>query len=330
MARRAPLFSRRTFAMCTFAGAGAAASTAAIGRGHVGPAVDARHAATQVACGDGMPMSAIEPPTTTFANARLIDVGDGELWHWDTGGHGEPVIFLHSFTGSGRNWGYQQTAFASAGFRTIGYSRRGHWGSSEVNENSGATSVDDLIALADSLGLEKFHLVGTAAGGFPACVAAIERPQRLLSLTLACTMLGIPETEFEPLVFVMGDESLAKTTATFRELSPSYRTINPAGVAAWEHLHNEAYSQTQRPNQPVGVPNSLARLRRIQTPTLLIAGGADLISPPPVLHLYSRNIHNSKTLTITEAGHSAYWERPLEFNKAVIDFIRSFPVSFRH
>ena len=68
------------------------------------------------------------PAQAPVAEGRL-DVGGACTWYWDTGGDGEAVVLVHPYSGSALNWGYQQPALAAAGYRVIGYSRRGHFGS---------------------------------------------------------------------------------------------------------------------------------------------------------------------------------------------------------
>jgi pimeloyl-ACP methyl ester carboxylesterase len=57
---------------------------------------------------------------------------------------------------------------------------------------------------------------------------------------------------------------------------------------------------------------------------LLITGDADLYTPPPVLELFQDRIRNSKSTVIPRCGHSAYWEQPELFNRAVLEFIRQY------
>ena len=56
-------------------------------------------------------------------------------------------------------------------------------------------------------------------------------------------------------------------------------------------------------------------------PTLLISGEADLASPPGLIRMVAAQIPSAELVTVPEAGHSTYWERPDIFNRAVLDFI---------
>src|SRR5262245_4380753 len=97
------------------------------------------------------------PARETFAELPGV-----RLWFRDTGGNGIPIVFLHSNTGSSRNWDYQIPEFTAAGYRFIAYDRRG-WGRSVATPGAPAgTAADDLHALMNYLGVTRFHLMGTA------------------------------------------------------------------------------------------------------------------------------------------------------------------------
>ena len=63
-------------------------------------------------------------------------------------------------------------------------------------------------------------------------------------------------------------------------------------------------------------------LERIEVPTLLITGGADLYAPPQVLALFAARIRGAESVIVPAVGHSAYWEQPEIFNRAELDFLR--------
>src|SRR5580658_2384530 len=96
-------------------------------------------------------------------------VPGAKIFYRDTGGTGVPVILLHAATGSSRVWEYQFPALAAAGYRVIAFDRRG-WGRTEINsaEAQPGTAAGDLLGLLDQLGVDRVHIVGTAAGGFAA------------------------------------------------------------------------------------------------------------------------------------------------------------------
>src|SRR5689334_15499511 len=100
-----------------------------------------------------------------------------DLWYTDSGGHGVPVVFMHAASGTSESWYQQIPAFTAAGFRCIAPDRRG-WGKSKQNakgEQPGH-ACDDLHGLVEHLGLERFHLIATAAGGAVSVDYAITHP----------------------------------------------------------------------------------------------------------------------------------------------------------
>jgi len=142
------------------------------------------------------PLTPVPIPAPVPAKEAVASIPDTRLWYWDTGGTGAPVVFLHPATGSGLIWGYQQPAFANAGYRVIAYSRRGYGGSDPVPKENPGTAAGDLQNLVDSLGLKKFHLVGSAAGGGIAMDYAHSHPERLLSLVIACAIGGVLDKDY--------------------------------------------------------------------------------------------------------------------------------------
>lgn len=272
--------------------------------------------------GDPHPLGINPPPPAMSARADTARLGDVDLWYWDTGGPGTPIVLLHPATGSGHIWAYQQAAFAKAGRRVIGYSRRGHRGSTSGDPASPGTGADDLRRLLDHLRIPRAHLVGTAAGGFVAGSFAVSWPERVQTLTLACTILSPADREVAAMIPSLREPWYNALPQDFRELSPSYRATNKAGQALWHELHERSREGNPPVSQPTGAPATLAAIAQFKMPVLLISGDADLISPPPIARLFARTIPGAELAVLTECGHSAYWERPDPFNAAILDFLK--------
>jgi pimeloyl-ACP methyl ester carboxylesterase len=261
------------------------------------------------------------PAAQAPASKRLINLGDVQLYCWDTGGTGEPIVLLHPATGSANVWGYQQPAFASAGYRVVAYSRRGYAGSGANIGTETSYATDDLDAVVDALKLDRFHLLGTGAGGFIAPDYALSHPARLLSMTLACSQGGLQDPAYQAALAALTPEGFHSLPAGFRELGPSYRAAHPEGVAAWEALERSSLAGTAPVRQLARNPITPATLASIRTPALLIAGGADLLMPPALMEAYARRLPRCETAVLSDAGHSAYWEQPVAFNRLVLGFL---------
>lgn len=265
------------------------------------------------------------PPPLPSVREGLAELPGVRLFFWDTGGDGEPIVLMHPATGSASVWEYQQPVLARAGYRVIGYSRRGHRGSETGPADNLGHAVDDLDALMDVLKVDRFHLVGTAAGGFVVPDYALSHPDRLLSLTIACSQGGVAEPAYRSMIQSISPEGFSGMPATFRELGPSYRAANPEGTARWEALEHASQSGERRIRQPSKNRILWGDIERIRTPALLFTGGADLYAPPPLMLEFAKHMRGAETAILSESGHSGYWEQPDAFNALVLDFVRRHP-----
>jgi pimeloyl-ACP methyl ester carboxylesterase len=266
------------------------------------------------------PSTLLAQPVVQEAYAELPGA---RIFYIDTGGSGVPVVFLHAATGSSRVWEYQIPAFAAAGYRVIAFDRRG-WGRTAVDPAGPqkGTAADDLLGLLDHLGIERTHLVSTAAGAFVALDFALSFPRRVRSLVIANTIGGVQDQDFLELGRRLRPPQFDALPPEFRELGPSYRAANADGTRRWMELEKVSRPEGARmPAQPMRNRLTFSLLESIDLPTLLLTGGADLYAPPPVLRLFAARIRKSEFLVVPEAGHSAYWEQPEIFNRAVLNFI---------
>jgi pimeloyl-ACP methyl ester carboxylesterase len=245
-----------------------------------------------------------------------------KLWVTDTGGTGDPVILQHANTGTSENWQKQTPALVQAGYRVIAFDRPG-WGKSVVHEGVKPISVaEDLDALADHLGLNKFHLIGVAGGGYIAFDYAVWRPGRLNSLVVAASGLGLKGDEegdtFRTRAAIPGFDQLPPEV---REMSPSYRGMNPEGVARWKQIEEHSM-QAGAVDPPLRTPNTVDKVASLSTPILVIAGDVDLTTPSAAIRLWAKHLKTYDWALIPEAGHSVAWEQPDAFNQAVLTFLR--------
>jgi pimeloyl-ACP methyl ester carboxylesterase len=266
------------------------------------------------------PLTPIPLPAQAPAKEGMAELQDTKLWYWDTGGDGAPIVLSHPASGSGLIWSYQQPVFAKAGYRVIGYSRRGYYNSAPFDKEKAGIGSEDLHQLAQKLGLGRFHLVASAAGGSVASDYAFSYQDRLLSLTVSSNSLGVRDGEIGKAAALIRPKEWDAMPVDFRELGPSYRAANPEGAKHWLELEHKAligreYRQTLK-NQI-----TQARLKELKLPTLLIPGAADLATPPSIARMIAAEIPNSEIVIAPEAGHSVYWEQPDVFNRAVLDFI---------
>ena len=108
---------------------------------------------------------------------------------------------------------------------------------------------------------------------------AFSYQDRLLSLTISSNSFGVRDGEIAKAAAFIRPEGWEKMPAEFRELGPSYRAANPAGVKAWMELEHKALIGREY-RQTLKNEITQAKLQQLKLPTLLIAGAADMSTPP--------------------------------------------------
>jgi pimeloyl-ACP methyl ester carboxylesterase len=264
-------------------------------------------------------MATVPFPAQVPATESWAQLADTKLFYWDTGGSGPPIVLLHPATGSALIWSYQQPVFAKTGFRVIAYSRRGYYKSAPLERDKPGFGSEDLRQLVDALGIPRFHAVASAAGGSIAADFALSYPGRLLSLTNSSNSFGLRAGPIAEAAASIRPKIWNDIPPDVRELGPSYRALNPEGVRQWIALEHKALVGGEA-RQMLKNEMTEAKLGQLTMPTLLIAGAADLITPPSISRMIAAKIPGSELVVAPEAGHSVYWEEPDLFNRAVLEF----------
>jgi pimeloyl-ACP methyl ester carboxylesterase len=114
----------------------------------------------------------------------------------------------------------------------------------------------------------------------------------------------------------------AELPPEFLELGPSYRAEDPDGVEAWRRIADSA-----RPAglhlQPFVSRITWAALAGLRVPALVMGGGADLLVPAPLMELAASRLPCARYVDVPDAGHAIAWERPAEFNAALLGILRT-------
>jgi pimeloyl-ACP methyl ester carboxylesterase len=282
-------------------------------------------ASVQESCerSDTKDLSYLPSPKQAQATEGVLPLSGGAgLYYWDTGGEGPAVVLSHPGRGSTLTWPYQQPVLSAAGFRVIAYSRRGYYGSPAGSAADTGNYADDLNALITHLNIDKFHILGLAAGGFAVSDYAVSYPEKLLSMVIVCSLFGLWDKNIDERLDFILPKSFAGLPPEFKELGASYRWANPEGVRQWIDMEEKSRGNGERHGQKAKSNITWEKMRAGNIPTFFIAGGADLYQPPSMMRAAAREIPNSQTLVVAEAGHAVQWEQPALFNQAVIAFFR--------
>jgi pimeloyl-ACP methyl ester carboxylesterase len=253
-------------------------------------------------------------PELTVAGARL--------YFEDRGGSGQPVVFMHPASGSANAWAAQVPAFQARGYRTIVYDLRG-WARSQPDPDASDTGTmsDDLLALVDHLGLDRFVLAAAAYGGFGGVDFALRFPERLAAFVLSASQGGIADPAYTAIRERVVSAPIRALPINLRELGPSYRTRDPEGVERWLEVHHAAGEPPASARQRMHLQVSLPMLAELSVRTLMIGGGADLLAPPALMRLLAERVPDCRYVTLGEAGHCVHWEQPDDWNQLVLDFL---------
>ena len=129
---------------------------------------------------------------TTGAIDRLeIEAGGFVFTGRACGPHeGRRVLLLHGFPQTSWAWRDELWALGSAGFRAVAPDQRGYCPGArpaEVGDYATTHLLGDVVAIADSMEMETFDLVGHDWGGMLAWIVASRHPGRVRSLSVVST-----------------------------------------------------------------------------------------------------------------------------------------------
>ncbi|MEU1039261.1 3-oxoadipate enol-lactonase [Streptomyces sp. NPDC005551] len=195
--------------------------------------------------------------------------------------------------------------------RVIRWDLPGHGGSPASLIGPGATVADLaglVLALADSLGIDRFAYAGVSLGGAVGLHLAVHHPDRVSSLAVICSSAHFngakPWRERAELVRRDGLAQLA-ATADARWFTPGFTV--PRLVEDHRNADPSAYAACC---DALAAFDLRDRLASIRVPTLLIAGREDPATPPAQLREIADAVPGSSLTELAGASHLAPAERP--------------------
>ena len=201
----------------------------------------------------------------------------------------------------------------------------GHGASAPVTE---AFTLADLaagvIALADSLGVERFDYAGVSVGGAVALELARLYPHRVKSAVVVCSAAKIGETavwaERAALVREKGTNVLVAGTPA-RWFAPTFPDRHPDVVARLMAMvaaaDNESYA---RVCEALGAFDARPTLASLTVPILVISGQLDPGTPPAQGAVIADTVPGARLVVIEGVSHLAVAEKPALVAKILVDF----------
>lgn len=152
---------------------------------------------------------------------EVLDVEAGRRVQIWVGGapDGVPVVFFHGCPDTRRIAMTGAAAAERADVRLIAFNRPGY-GRSDPHASTHATVADDAVAVADSLGLETFSVLGMSIGGPYALATAARHPDRVRTATVVSSIANLPERWLDGTVEEVMERSRPEFEAFVAGLAP--------------------------------------------------------------------------------------------------------------
>jgi 3-oxoadipate enol-lactonase len=249
--------------------------------------------------------------------------------HFIDSGDGLPVLWIHGFPLSSEVFRPQQVV---EGCRHIFPDLRGFGRSPEPR---GALSVDDyaddMLAVLDSLRMDRAVVAGLSMGGYVAFALARKAGARIAALILIDTRETADTAEARgkrtEMIAAVEREGIAPVV---RDMLP--KLLSPAAPPDMVR-EVEAIVQTSSKRGVIAAlqamasrPDSSALLPTLKMPSLVLVGSADTITPRTDAERMASALAGATLVVIEGAGHLSNVERPRDFNRAVSAFLHTVPL----
>jgi pimeloyl-ACP methyl ester carboxylesterase len=249
------------------------------------------------------------PPTPALPKGEHSDVAavNGTRLWYAVFGHGDPVILLHGGLANSDYWGLQIPVLARH-YQIIVLDSRGHGRSTRTAAPIGYDAMaSDVLALMDSLHIEKAALVGWSDGAIIGLDIAIHHPERLTKLFAFAANSdpsGVKDVERSPVFSAY----IERAAHEYEQLSPTPREFKA-------FLDNISHMWATEPHF------TDAELRGIRVSTWIVDADHDeAIKRENTDHMASL-IPGAGELILPGVSHFAFLQDPALFNATLLNFL---------
>jgi pimeloyl-ACP methyl ester carboxylesterase len=259
-----------------------------------------------------------------------IDIGTITL-NYSEAGRGEPLLFIPGLVGLYTAWDYQIAHFSKT-YRCITFDHRGAGDSDKPTGGDSYSTpalADDVIALLDTLKIEKVSAIGTSTGGCVLQNLAIDHPQRLARAVFSNTWTKAD-------LYVQRVQTLRKWIAQSygSDAYVEFSSILTNGPLQFRHNLDRVMEIETRSKKTIGSVDviaaridmtlshdRLAELGRIDCPSLVIGTHDDATVPVYFADDLHAAIKGSRLVIFPEGGHYSYRVKADEWNAIVGAFL---------
>jgi pimeloyl-ACP methyl ester carboxylesterase len=237
-----------------------------------------------------------------------------------------PILFAHGAGGNAMSWWQQVPAFADR-YRVITFDHRAFGRSPDLHEGPGRIAFGtDVRALLVHLGVERVHFVAHSMGGRTAFGLFSRAPEMVASLTYSGTNGGCVDDRYRALRRKLEEDGHLDGSLLSRATHADYADDSPAMHFLYRQIRGINPKRPRDFLAPTGRMvnyrgSTAGRLRDSGVPILWIVGAHDRVIPPQLIRISHDITPGSRYVEVPNAGHSAYFERPADWNAAVRDFI---------
>lgn len=246
------------------------------------------------------------------------------MLHYDFLGKGETIVFLHGATVSSTMW-QNQVDFFKDKYRVMLIDLPEHGKSTHIKLADFSVEKISIavIELINKLDIKNFHICGHSLGGMVAQEIAINYPTLVKKLILVETAYGTTNTITEKISTLLA-KFVLKIMTQRQLIGLSKKQYGSQSNATKEYIGQEmALYDTKQVNRIMSAALTYAskdRLDQIENETLIIVGfnNNQTHHQAKIMH---KLISNSKYIQIADAHHLPNMDNPLEFNKALDNFL---------
>jgi 3-oxoadipate enol-lactonase len=190
-----------------------------------------------------------------------------------------------------------------------------------------ARMAADVVEVLDAAGVEQVHLLGLSMGGLIAQEVAVTRPERVHSLMLAASHVGIPRaTRSNPLA--------AAALLASVQLPPDERARVLEPFIYWpgtprNEIERDNEARSALPTTDAGFLSQLVASRdwtraddlgELAVPTLVLHGRDDLLVPPSNAHQLAAAVPSSRLEILDECSHQVFTDQERLAAEVVLAF----------
>ena len=217
-------------------------------------------------------------------------------------------------------------------FRVTTFDNRGTGRTSAPDEPYSIQGMaGDTVALMDALGIGRAHVVGASMGGMIAQELAINYPERIDRLVIACSRTHAGELRKRIAVAqralweadVPRDAMAAIQQpwgSTSAILQDERMPMERLALAAKDLYPVQKHAYLRQLDATMAF-DTRDRLAKIKAETLVLVGAEDILTPPFESAEIARGVPNAQMRILPRGGHGFSGEYPNEFNQAVADFL---------